>query len=309
MKKQRIDLLLQARGLAESRTKAQALIMAGVVLADEKRVDKPSEIFPDEVAIRIKGDSSESRYVSRGGLKLEKALVEFRIVPAGYNCLDVGSSTGGFTDCLLQHGAERVVCVDSGTNQLAWRLRNDPRVEVRENTNARNLTPGDFNRAFDLIVMDVSFISVTKILPALVGLMAGEGRIVILIKPQFEVGRGEVGKGGIVREPEKHERVIAEVNDFASGIGLELLGMTESPITGAEGNKEFLAVYELAAKSASEENSGDKLTEGLDYFFENGLMVLTARYLKNRGYCCGNLCRHCPYTIEEQAAALKKKLL
>jgi 23S rRNA (cytidine1920-2'-O)/16S rRNA (cytidine1409-2'-O)-methyltransferase len=244
MTKQRIDLLLQSRGLAESRTKAQAMIMAGVVLVDEKRVDKPSESFPSDVAIRIKGDSPESRFVSRGGLKLERALEAFSIDPTRLVCLDVGSSTGGFTDCLLQHGALRVVCIDSGTNQLDWRLRTDERVEVRENTNARVLKPTDFDTFFDLIVVDVSFISVTKILPPLVDLVKPDAKIIILIKPQFEVGRGEVGKGGIVREPEKHERVINEVNSFAEQIGLISSDIVDSPILGAEGNKEFLALYE-----------------------------------------------------------------
>jgi len=249
MKKQRIDLLLQARGLAESRTKAQAMIMAGVVLANEKRVDKPSESFADDVSIRIKGDSPENRFVSRGGLKLERAIERFSIDVNGRICLDVGSSTGGFTDCLLQHGAVRVVCVDSGTNQLDWRIRNDERVEVHENTNARSLTPDDFGTLFDVIVIDVSFISVTKILPALVDLLKPNGRIVILIKPQFEVGRGEVGKGGIVREPEKHERVVKEINNFANSLGLNASGLIESPILGAEGNKEFLALYERPVKA------------------------------------------------------------
>ena len=243
MKKQRIDLLLQDRGLAESRTKAQAMIMAGVVLANEKRVDKPSESFAENVLIRIKGDAPESRYVSRGGLKLERALKAFSIDPGGFVCLDVGSSTGGFTDCLLQHGASRVICIDSGTNQLDWRLRNDERVEVRENTNARVLEPVDFDTVFDLIVVDVSFISVTKILPALVDLMKPDAKIIVLIKPQFEVGRGEVGKGGIVREAEKHERVVREINEFAEGIDLKASGLIESPILGAQGNKEFLALY------------------------------------------------------------------
>ena len=246
MKKERIDKLLQARGLAESRTKAQALVMAGVVLVDEKRVEKPSESFAPEAAIRLKGDSPESRYVSRGGLKLEKALEEFGVDPTDFVCLDVGSSTGGFTDCLLKQGAARVVAVDAGTNQLVWSLRTDPRVESRENTNARNLTPEDFDRLFDLIVVDVSFISVTKILPALAALLTSEGRIIVLIKPQFEVGRGEVGKGGIVRETEKHQRVIAEVNARATEIGLRSAGVIDSPIYGAEGNKEFLALYEKA---------------------------------------------------------------
>lgn len=250
MKKQRIDLMLQERGYADSRTKAQAMVMAGVVLADEKRVEKPSETFSPEVLIRIKGDSPESRYASRAGLKLEHALREFHIDASGQVCLDVGSSTGGFTDCLLRHGAERVVAVDAGTNQMVWRLRNDRRVDVRENTNARDLSPSDFERLFDLIVVDVSFISLKKILPALMPLLLPAGRMICLIKPQFEVGRGEVGKGGIVRDKDKHRQVVADINSFAEQIGLRVGGVIESPILGAEGNREFLALYEPGGRSA-----------------------------------------------------------
>lgn len=244
MQKERIDKLLHDRGFASSRSKAQALVMAGVVLVGERRVEKPSETFALDAAIRIKGETPESRYVGRGGLKLEHALREFSIDPAGMECIDIGSSTGGFTDCLLQHGAKSVVAIDAGTNQLDWKLRSDPRVDVRENTNARELKPDDFVSQFDLAVMDVSFISVTKIIPAIVPLLRPRGKLVILIKPQFEVGKGEVGKGGIVREPEKHERVVNEVNEFAASAGLTVIGVTDSPITGAEGNKEFLGCYE-----------------------------------------------------------------
>ena len=243
MDKIRIDKLLVEQGIANSRAKAHAMVMAGVVLVDERRVEKPSESFTDNTVIRIKGDSPESRYVGRGGLKLEAALDAFEIDPIGCVCIDVGSSTGGFTDCLLQHGADRVIAVDAGTNQLVWSLRTDPRVEVREKTNARDLTPGGFDTQVDLAVMDVSFISVTKVIPAIIPLLKPSGRFIILIKPQFEVGRGEVGKGGIVRDPEKHERVVAEVNAFAESLGLKLGGLIESPILGAEGNKEFLALY------------------------------------------------------------------
>lgn len=243
LKKERIDKLLVEQGLADSRTKAQAMVMAGVVLVDEKRVEKPSESFTRGVSIRIKGDSPESRYVGRGGLKLEAALREFAIDPSGLTCIDIGSSTGGFTDCLLQHGAVSVTAIDVGTNQLAWSLRNDQRVEVRENVNARDLRPGDFEHPFDLAVMDVSFISVTKILPTITPLLNPGGRSIVLIKPQFEVGKGEVGKGGIVRESAKHERVVAEINEFAAGIGLKVIGVISSPILGAEGNQEFLALY------------------------------------------------------------------
>ena len=243
MTKERIDKLLVRCGLADSRTKANALVMAGVVLVDEKRVAKPSEVFGPDAAIRIKGDSPENKYVGRGGLKLEAALAVFAIDPTGFTCVDIGSSTGGFTDCLLKHGAARVTAIDVGTNQLVWSLRTDPRVDVRENINARNLSPTNFDTQFDLAVMDVSFISVTKILPSIIPLLKTTGKLVVLIKPQFEVGRGEVGKGGIVREPEKHERVVAEVNEFAVSLGLKVEGLIESPILGAEGNKEFLVLY------------------------------------------------------------------
>lgn len=241
--KERIDKLLVAGGYADSPTKARALVMAGVVLVGEKRVAKPSEIFAVDAAIRIKGDLPESKYVGRGGLKLEAALDQFEVDPTGFLCIDVGSSTGGFTDCLLKHGARRVVAIDAGTNQLVWSLRNDERVEVRENTNAREVKPEDFDTKFDLAVMDVSFISVTKIIPAIIPLLKPTGMLIVLIKPQFEVGRGEVGKGGIVRDPEQHQRVILKVNEFAVALGLHFKGLTDSPILGAEGNKEFLALY------------------------------------------------------------------
>jgi 23S rRNA (cytidine1920-2'-O)/16S rRNA (cytidine1409-2'-O)-methyltransferase len=244
-KKVRIDKLLFDGGYAESRTRAQALVMAGVVLVDEKRVDKPSELHSPGAAIRIKGDTAENKYVSRAGLKLEEALRVFQIDPAGMTCIDIGSSTGGFTDCLLKHGAEKVTAIDVGTNQMVWSLRQDPRVNVRENTNARGLSPTDFETRFDLAVMDVSFISVTRILPAIHSILNSDGQAVVLIKPQFEVGKGEVGKGGIVRDPEKHKRVIAEVNEFAGRLGFRVKGLIESPILGAEGNKEFLVWYDV----------------------------------------------------------------
>ena len=220
--------------------------MAGVVLVDEQRVEKPSHQFDTNSAIRIKGgDDPTSRYVGRGGLKLEAALREFQIDVAGLTCLDVGASTGGFTDCLLQNGAQKVFAVDVGHNQIDWRLRNDPRVEVREGVNARYLTPEDFPNKFELAVMDVSFISVTKVLPAIVPLLEPNGSIITLIKPQFEVGRGEAGGGGVVRDEAKRLRVVEEVNSAARELGLEVLRVIESPITGAEGNVEFLALYKV----------------------------------------------------------------
>ena len=243
-KSERIDKLLVERGLADSRTKAQALVMAGLVLVNEQRVAKPSDTTSLDAQIRLKGaDDPTSRYVGRGGLKLEAALREFAIDVNGLVCLDVGASTGGFTDCLLQHGAASVVALDVGHNQLDWRLRNDPRVTVREGVNARYLKPEDFSNKFDLAVMDVSFISATKVMPALIPLLADAGRLLTLIKPQFEVGRGEVGSGGIVRDPEKHARVITEVNQAATQLGLGAAGLIESPLRGADGNREFLALY------------------------------------------------------------------
>jgi 23S rRNA (cytidine1920-2'-O)/16S rRNA (cytidine1409-2'-O)-methyltransferase len=245
MKRERIDKLLVERGLAPTRTKAQALVMAGLVLVKDQRVEKASESFPPEVEIRVKGaDNAAARYVGRGGLKLEAALREFEVDVHGLLCLDVGASTGGFTDCLLQHGARRVVSLDVGHNQLDWRIRQDERVEVREGVNARYLKPEDFSERFDLVVMDVSFISATKVIPAIVPLLTPAGRFITLIKPQFEVGKGEVGKGGIVSDPAKHARVIEEVNRAAESAGLEARGLTTSPITGADGNVEFLALYE-----------------------------------------------------------------
>jgi len=244
MKRERIDKLLVDQGLVESRTRAQALIMAGAVLVNEQRVNKPSDLVDPTSELRIKGsDDPAQRYVGRGGVKLEAALKTFKVDVGGLSCLDVGASTGGFTDCLLQHGASRVVAIDVGHNQIDWRLRNDPRVEVREGVNARYLSLDDFAEQFDLIVMDVAFISATKILPAVTLLLKEGGSMILLIKPQFEVGRDEVGKGGIVREPEKHQRVIAAVNQAAEELGLKTSGLIDSPIKGADGNVEFLALY------------------------------------------------------------------
>jgi 23S rRNA (cytidine1920-2'-O)/16S rRNA (cytidine1409-2'-O)-methyltransferase len=249
VKRERVDRLLVERGLAPTRTRAQALVMAGRVIVGEHRVEKSSETFPPDAPLRVRGgEDPAARYVGRGGLKLEKALAEFHIDPTGFDCLDVGASTGGFTDCLLQHGARRVVALDVGHNQIDWRLRTDPRVEVREGVNARHLRPEDFDGRFDLATMDVSFISATKVLPAVVPLLKDEGGIVVLVKPQFEVGRGEVGKGGIVRDPAQHARVVEEVNAAARALRLEVAGVTDSPVTGADGNREFLAWYRLSRR-------------------------------------------------------------
>lgn len=246
MKRDRIDKLLVERGFAESRTRAQALVMAGVVLVNEQRVAKPSDQVAADAPIRVKhADDPASRYVGRGGLKLEAALREFQLDVRDAVCLDVGASTGGFTDCLLQNGAQRVFAIDVGHNQIDWRLRNDSRVEVREGVNARYLQPEDFPVKFDLAVIDVSFISATMVLPAVVPLLRAGGKIVTLIKPQFEVGRGEVGGGGIVRDAAKRAQAVEKVNEAVAESHLQVAGVIESPITGAEGNVEFLALYEL----------------------------------------------------------------
>jgi 23S rRNA (cytidine1920-2'-O)/16S rRNA (cytidine1409-2'-O)-methyltransferase len=238
--KERIDKLLVERGLAESRERAQSLVMAGLVLANEQRIDKPGKLVDTRSELRVKGEGL--RYVGRGGLKLEAALDAFGVDPADKVWIDVGASTGGFTDCLLQRGARRVWAIDVGHNQLHYRIRTDPRVEVREGVNARNLDPAMFPQHFDGAVVDVSFISLKLVLPALVPLLAERAMAIVLVKPQFEVGRGEVGKGGVVRDEAKRQRVLSEIEAAATKLGLELVGAIDSPILGASGNKEFLLV-------------------------------------------------------------------
>ncbi len=234
--KTRIDQLLVDRGLAESREKAKALLLAGSVTVNGQRVDKPGQNVAADSAIEI---AESIRYVSRGGLKLERALDHFGIDAAGKTCLDAGASTGGFTDCLLQHGAARVYAVDVGHGQLDWKLRNDRRVIVREGINARYLTPEDVGEPVDLATADVSFISVTMIVPNLARMLKPDGAMIVLIKPQFEVGREQVGKGGIVRDPALHQAACDRVRAAVEALGLRT-AIVESPILGAEGNREFL---------------------------------------------------------------------
>jgi 23S rRNA (cytidine1920-2'-O)/16S rRNA (cytidine1409-2'-O)-methyltransferase len=234
--KQRVDQLLVDRGLADSREKARALILAGDVLIDGQKSDKPGHSVPSDCRVDV---TARLPYVSRGGVKLAAALDHFAIDPTGRACLDVGSSTGGFTDCLLQRGAARVWSVDVGHAQLDWKLRNDPRVVVREGVNARYLKPTDFPECFDLAVCDASFISATLLIPTMVPLLAESGEMVILVKPQFEVGRTEVGKGGIVRDPELHRAACDRVRACVEALGFSV-AILESPILGAEGNREFL---------------------------------------------------------------------
>ena len=236
--KERLDVLLVKRNLADSREKAKAIIMSGNVFVEGQREDKAGTTFPEEVNIEVRGHVLP--YVSRGGLKLEKAMKEFHVTVDGKVCTDVGSSTGGFTDCMLQNGATKVYSVDVGQGQLAWKLRNDERVVCMEQTNFRYVTPEDIPDALDFASVDVSFISLTKILIPARKLLKAGGQMVCLIKPQFEAGRGKVGKNGVVREPQIHEEVIRKIIDYADSIGFEVLHLEYSPIKGPEGNIEYL---------------------------------------------------------------------
>ncbi len=238
--KERLDKLMVIRGLVETRTKAQALILAGQVFSKEQRLEKAGlEVLVDiELTIR-----EPLPYVSRGGLKLAAALDHFQVDVRDLLCLDIGASTGGFTDCLLQRGARRVVALDVGHGQIDWKLRQDPRVEVRENVNARYLRPDEFSERFDLVVADVSFISLTRILPVVPALIRPGATIINLIKPQFEVGREEVGRGGIVRDEAAQLRVVGEISRFVETLGWRCVGVIDSPIFGADGNREFLGCF------------------------------------------------------------------
>lgn len=239
MPKQRLDVLVASLGLCDSREQAQRLIIAGEVLVKGQAVTKPGTKVDDSLPITVK---NKPKYVSRGGLKLEGALKAFPVKAEGKVCLDIGSSTGGFTDCLLQNGALRVHAVDVGTNQLVWKLRNDPRVIVREQFNARYMTPEDLGEKVELIVSDVSFISLTKILPAAYDCLKEGGDMLVLIKPQFELQPEDIGPGGIVRDAALHQRAVDKIRDFVSNeLHREWMGVADSPITGMEGNKEFLA--------------------------------------------------------------------
>ena len=237
--KKRLDTLLFEKGLAQSRERAKALIMEGLVYVNNQKSDKPGETVPADAPIEVRGKGLA--YVSRGGLKLEKAMRRFPITLEGRVTMDIGASTGGFTDCMLQNGAVKVYAVDVGYGQLAWSLRTDARVTVMERTNARNLTPDMFPESMDMAVMDLSFISIRLILPAVHALLKPEGECVCLIKPQFEAGRADVGKKGVVRDRAVHERVLNEMLEFFPAAGYTLTGLDYSPIRGPEGNIEYLA--------------------------------------------------------------------
>jgi 23S rRNA (cytidine1920-2'-O)/16S rRNA (cytidine1409-2'-O)-methyltransferase len=239
MARRRADVLMQLRGLAESRSKAQALILAGEVVAGDHRVEKPGQLLDESVELRLKSGET-LRYVSRGGLKLAHGLDYFKLDPSGLTCCDLGASTGGFTDVLLQRGAARVHAVDVGYGQLHPRLRADPRVVVHERVNARALSREMLGEACRAAVADLSFISLKLVLPGLVSILEPPAFCVVLVKPQFEAGRAEVGKGGVVRDPLVHERVVADVSQALERVGLKVLGATPSPVLGPAGNREFL---------------------------------------------------------------------
>ena len=241
--KERLDVILVKRGLAPSREKARAILMAGNVFVDGQREDKAGSTF-DESKIHIEVKGNNLKYVSRGGLKLEKAMEQFPILLEHTVCMDIGASTGGFTDCMLQNGADRVYAVDVGHGQLAWKLRNDKRVVCMEKTNFRYVAREDIGQEIDFASVDVSFISLTKILIPARNLLKEQGHMVCLIKPQFEAGREKVGRKGVVRESAVHEEVICKVTDYADLIGFEVLGLTYSPIKGPEGNIEYLIYLE-----------------------------------------------------------------
>ena len=239
MKLERVDVLLVEKGLCESREQAKRLILAGEVRIGDRVVDKPGQKLAEDSALEVR---EKPKFVGRGGIKLEGALEAFGINPTAWVCIDVGASTGGFTDCLLQHGAVKVHAVDVGTNQLVWKLRNDPRVVVKEQFNARHMVPEDIGEKVRLAVMDLSFISLTKVLPAVFSVLDDEGSVVCLIKPQFELDREDISKGGIVRDPALHERAVEKIRRFVvDECRREWRGLIASPITGTDGNQEFLA--------------------------------------------------------------------
>ena len=259
--KVRLDKLVLERGLAASRERAQALILAGRVLVDGQKVEKAGAAVAAHADIRLLGE--ELKYVSRGGLKLEKALEHWQIDLGGRVCVDVGASTGGFTDCLLRGGAGRVIAIDTGYGQMAARLRSDPRVRLRERTNARYLKPADVGEPADLVVVDVSFISATLVLPAVIRAVRHQPSarrepldLIVLVKPQFEAGRGKVGKGGIVRDPEVQQAAVERVRRAVEGLGGREIEVIDSPILGAEGNREFLLHARFDRGQESDESGG-----------------------------------------------------
>ena len=257
--KERLDVLLVSLGLAESRSKAQATIMAGEVYVNGQKADKSGMEVDITSNVEVRG--SACPYVSRGGLKLEKALRNFGVDPTGYVCSDSGASTGGFTDCLLQQGASKVFAIDVGYGQLAWKIRNDPRVVVMERTNIRYVTPEDLGQPLDLSVIDVSFISLSLVLPVVKTLLKPTGQVLCLIKPQFEAGKDKVGKKGVVRDAAVHEEVLQNFISLAKSLGFTIRNLTFSPVKGPEGNIEFLAHLSLQPGEDSYTAPGDLVTQ------------------------------------------------
>ena len=253
--KKRLDVLLTEQGYADTRSKAQAIIMAGQVYVNGQKADKPGVSYEEAVQLEVRGDVCP--YVSRGGWKLEKALRDFGVKPEGYVCSDSGASTGGFTDCLLQQGAKKVFAIDVGYGQLDWKIRSDERVVVMERTNIRYVTPEDLGEPLDLSVIDVSFISLGIVLPTIKTLLKPTGQVLCLIKPQFEAGREKVGKKGVVRDPETHKEVLDNFVALADDLGFTVLGLTFSPVKGPEGNIEFLGHLCMEQKEGIRPDTAD----------------------------------------------------
>ena len=253
--KKRLDVLLTEQGYAESRSKAQAIIMSGLVYVDGQKADKPGISYEESVSLEVRGAACP--YVSRGGLKLEKALRDFGVKPEGFVCSDSGASTGGFTDCLLQQGASKVFAIDVGYGQLDWKIRSDPRVVVMERTNIRYVTQEQLGEPLDLSVIDVSFISLKIVLPAIKALLKPTGQVLCLIKPQFEAGKEKVGKKGVVRDPAIHKEVLDDFVALAQELNFKIMGLTFSPVKGPEGNIEFLAHLSLDDVAGMGPNTAD----------------------------------------------------
>ena len=271
-KKERRDVLLVKRGLAESREKAKAIIMTGNVFVEEQREDKAGSTFAEDAQIRIKG--TPMKYVSRGGYKLEKAMELWHVPLQDKLCMDVGSSTGGFTDCMLQNGAVKVYAIDVGTNQLAWKLRQDERVVSMEKTNIRYVTPEDIADPIDFSSIDVAFISLTKVLIPVWNLLKNGGRVVCLVKPQFEAGREKVGKKGVVRDKKVHEEVVCHIMTYALSMGFEILGLSYSPIKGPEGNIEYLLYIEKPQDAQALTEIAEEADQKAEEQFEQQYLAL-----------------------------------
>lgn len=271
-KKERLDVLLVKRGLAESREKAKAIIMTGNVFVEEQREDKAGSTFAEDAQIRIKG--TPMKYVSRGGYKLEKAMELWHVPLQDKLCMDVGSSTGGFTDCMLQNGAVKVYAIDVGTNQLAWKLRQDERVVSMEKTNIRYVTPEDIADPIEFSSIDVAFISLTKVLIPVWNLLKNGGRVVCLVKPQFEAGREKVGKKGVVRDKKVHEEVVCHIMTYALSMGFEILGLSYSPIKGPEGNIEYLLYIEKPQDAQALTEIAEEADQKAEEQFEQQYLAL-----------------------------------